>query len=178
MSKKEKILQAALDLFAKHGYAETSIAKITKVAGVSKSLTYTHFENKEALLKAVIEYSLGNITKEMLHVQTINLPDFLSVYFQLLRSKKDVIRLCTILIIHPETPEAVKELLDQQQAGIIQLLETLLQEKFGDSSQLEARLLLATIDGISLEYTVNSDEQRLVAIEKYLIQKYQITPNS
>lgn len=53
--KKEKILQAALQLFAKEGYFATSTSKIAKVAEVSEGLIFRHFGNKEGLLQAILE---------------------------------------------------------------------------------------------------------------------------
>jgi AcrR family transcriptional regulator len=53
--KKEKILQAALQLFAKEGFYATSTNKIAKAAGVSEGLIFRHFCNKEGLLQAILE---------------------------------------------------------------------------------------------------------------------------
>ncbi len=52
--KKEKILQAALQLFAKEGFYATSTSKIAKVAEVSEGLIFRHFGNKEGLLQAIL----------------------------------------------------------------------------------------------------------------------------
>ncbi len=53
--KKEKILQTALELFARQGYDATSTSKVAKAAGVSEGLIFRHFESKEGLLKAILE---------------------------------------------------------------------------------------------------------------------------
>lgn len=53
--KREAILLAALRVFARQGYAGTSIKDIAKEAGIkSTSLLYWYFENKQELLTAVI----------------------------------------------------------------------------------------------------------------------------
>jgi len=52
--KKEKILQAALQLFAKEGYYATSTSKIAKVAEVSEGLIFRHFGNKGGLLQTIL----------------------------------------------------------------------------------------------------------------------------
>jgi len=53
--KQEKILQAALELFAKEGYHATSTSKVAKHAGVSEGLIFRHFGNKEGLLQAILD---------------------------------------------------------------------------------------------------------------------------
>lgn len=53
--KQEKILQSALELFAKEGYHATSTSKVAKHAGVSEGLIFRHYTNKEGLLQAILE---------------------------------------------------------------------------------------------------------------------------
>ncbi len=53
--KKEKILQSALELFAREGYTGTSTSKVAKHACVSEGLIFRHFGNKEGLLDAIIK---------------------------------------------------------------------------------------------------------------------------
>ena len=53
--KQEKILQSALELFAREGYKVTSTSKVARHAGVSEGLIFRHFGNKEGLLAAIIK---------------------------------------------------------------------------------------------------------------------------
>lgn len=62
--KQENILKAALELFARHGYAATSTSKVAKAAGVSEGLIFRHFESKEGLLNAIMEQAQESATKE------------------------------------------------------------------------------------------------------------------
>ena len=61
MSKKENILTAALDLFAKQGVAASSTRAIAQEAGVSEGLIFRHFANKEALLTEVLKKGIEQI---------------------------------------------------------------------------------------------------------------------
>ena len=53
--KQERILEAALELFAKEGYRSTSTNKIAAQAGVSEGLIFRHYTNKEGLLDAIVK---------------------------------------------------------------------------------------------------------------------------
>ncbi len=55
---KERILNAALAIFAHNGYSETKMSDIAAVAGVSYGLAYHYFENKEAIFTALIRKAL------------------------------------------------------------------------------------------------------------------------
>lgn len=56
--RREELLQAALDLFSENGFEGTSIRDIAKTLGVSVSVVYHYFENKEGLWSAILEYSI------------------------------------------------------------------------------------------------------------------------
>ena len=52
---KQAILKAALDLFSMQGFEATSISQITKTVGIRKASLYSHFENKQAILDALVQ---------------------------------------------------------------------------------------------------------------------------
>ncbi|HEY3861678.1 MAG TPA: helix-turn-helix domain-containing protein [Verrucomicrobiae bacterium] len=51
--RKAAIAQAALPVFARKGYAETTTKELARAAGVSEPLLYRHFPSKEALYAAI-----------------------------------------------------------------------------------------------------------------------------
>ncbi|WP_235999125.1 TetR/AcrR family transcriptional regulator [Qaidamihabitans albus] len=51
---KEALERAALALFARNGYAGTSIRAIAGEVGLSESVLYAHFESKQAIFDAVL----------------------------------------------------------------------------------------------------------------------------
>lgn len=50
---KDRLFQAAMELFEKNGYENTSVADITQKAGVSKGTFFTHFPSKDAIFSAI-----------------------------------------------------------------------------------------------------------------------------
>ena len=55
-SRKQQIMDAALELFAREGYSHCSISKLAAHAGISKGLMYNYFDSKEDLFFAVFEW--------------------------------------------------------------------------------------------------------------------------
>ncbi len=53
-STKMKLLQAAEKLFGTHGYRNTMISDITRIAGVASGTFYVHFESKEKILEELV----------------------------------------------------------------------------------------------------------------------------
>ena len=52
---KERILDAALDMFARRGYDGTNLRDLAASLGLSKSALYRHFASKEAMWDALVE---------------------------------------------------------------------------------------------------------------------------
>src|SRR5262247_3488590 len=60
-TKREAILQAALELFGRYGYRRTSIDDIARQAGVAKGTVYLYVENKEALFRTLSQSLLDGV---------------------------------------------------------------------------------------------------------------------
>ena len=63
---KIKILDAAEQLFAAHGFAETSMREITSKAGVNLASVNYHFGSKKVLIQAVIDRYLQHFMPELM----------------------------------------------------------------------------------------------------------------
>jgi AcrR family transcriptional regulator len=60
---RQKILDAAMDLFSEVGYAAAGLGEIIERAGMTKGALYHHFDSKEALATAIIEQG-DNLTRD------------------------------------------------------------------------------------------------------------------
>ncbi|MEK4425488.1 TetR/AcrR family transcriptional regulator [Solibacillus sp. FSL K6-1523] len=83
MTKKQIIIDAALELFAAKGIEATSVQQITEHCGISKGAFYLSFKSKEELIIAIIEHFMSNIIMDV--DQSVNetekQSDKLFVYF-------------------------------------------------------------------------------------------------
>lgn len=52
---RDRILEAALDLFARHGFAGTSMRQLAQAVGLRESSLYNHFPGKAAIYHALID---------------------------------------------------------------------------------------------------------------------------
>jgi AcrR family transcriptional regulator len=55
MTPQDRILDAALRVFRRHGYRRSSIEQAAEAAGLTRQALYHHFQSKEVLFRAVIE---------------------------------------------------------------------------------------------------------------------------
>jgi AcrR family transcriptional regulator len=55
MSSRERILDAAMETFARYGYRRASMDQVAEAAGLTRQAVYHHYENKQALFRAVVE---------------------------------------------------------------------------------------------------------------------------
>lgn len=60
---KQEILDAALKLFSVQGYEATSISQLAEAVGIRKASLYSHFENKQAILDALIQTTMEEYEK-------------------------------------------------------------------------------------------------------------------
>jgi AcrR family transcriptional regulator len=65
---KERILDAAEELFSENGFAATSVRSITSRAGVNLAALNYHFGSKDAVVDAVFERRIGPLNRERLRM--------------------------------------------------------------------------------------------------------------
>ncbi|HPD00211.1 MAG TPA: TetR/AcrR family transcriptional regulator [Acetivibrio sp.] len=62
---KEKIIHACFNVFAQHGYVNTSTAMLAEAAGISKALIFHHFKSKKYLYLSVLDRCIEKIKNEI-----------------------------------------------------------------------------------------------------------------
>ncbi|ALX49914.1 TetR/AcrR family transcriptional regulator [Lentibacillus amyloliquefaciens] len=72
-TKKIKLIEAGMKLFAEKGYHSTSVETIATSAGVSKGAFYLHFQSKSDFLATAFDYYHQEITSRIQAVQKENL---------------------------------------------------------------------------------------------------------
>ncbi|WP_121641339.1 TetR/AcrR family transcriptional regulator [Virgibacillus sp. Bac330] len=119
--KQQKIIEAAIQLFAEKGYANTSTNEIAKQAGVAEGLIFKHYGTKENVLRSVIlpffKSSLPGMAEEVfaevLPAETTTFEEFLRAFLynriQFFSENKQILQVVMKEIIYNESLK--KELL-------------------------------------------------------------------
>lgn len=76
---RERLFRAALDLFAKKGFPETTVEDITEAADVGKGTFFNYFPSKDHILLAFGEMQLAKLEAAVAEVRTsgASMPEFL-----------------------------------------------------------------------------------------------------
>jgi AcrR family transcriptional regulator len=69
-AQKERVLDAAQTCFVERGFHAASMATIAKTAGMSPGLIYRYFENKNAIILAIIEQQLTLARRRIRELQS------------------------------------------------------------------------------------------------------------
>jgi len=106
---RERILDAAFNMFSKRGYLGAPTREIAKLAGVNEVTLFRHFGSKEALFEEVLrQYSFLPRLREMLpSLKTLPYRDALTQigieFYKTLRERKDTIRIIlSEITLYPE----------------------------------------------------------------------------
>jgi AcrR family transcriptional regulator len=65
-----RMMEAAIDLYAAHGYKGTSLQMIADAIGVTKAAVYYHFKSKTALLSAVIDHLFIDFSDHAAYIES------------------------------------------------------------------------------------------------------------
>lgn len=68
---KEKIFDAAIDLFSEYGYNGASIRAIATSVGIKESSIYAHFINKEDILNHILDYHLNGMMSKRVDIHSL-----------------------------------------------------------------------------------------------------------
>lgn len=178
-SKRQLILDTALELFAEHGFHTTSISKIAKKANISKGLIYNYFESKEELLIQIMMHFLNRMYKEfdpnkdgILTVEEFKY----FIHYSLQNIKENVLqyKLYMALSTQPDVVSIIHENLignEKMQLIIKELYEYFERNGYKNPKQ-EMGILTSILKGATLQYVYVPDSIDLDLIEKRIIEMY------
>ncbi|MDY0394187.1 TetR family transcriptional regulator [Virgibacillus halophilus] len=144
--KQVDILHAAIELFAKKGYFNTSTSEIAKLAGVAEGTIFRHYRTKKELLKAVLAPAIVDFTatyfveqfiEEAVHTSHKNMRSFLDVFirnrFAFAAENTPAVRiLLQELAFHPDMQAIIKHVFKTKMYPQLNKVLTYFKERGGN----------------------------------------------
>lgn len=175
--RRKAIMDTALEIFAEHGYASSSISMIAKKAGVSKGLMYNYFESKEELLKTIMSEGIDEIFSyiDPNHDGVITKQEFnymIDEIFALMKQKSSFYKLYFALIMQPAVSKLFIEKINEVFAPMIKMFVDYYAKKGTENPLAEAVLIGALFDGIGFNYLFNEEHYPLDDVIRLVKERF------
>lgn len=164
MSNKDKIMDAATELFPLYGYDGTSIDMLIKKAGVSKSNFYYYFEGKEELGLSVLTKLADSQVREISEIMQTDLnpvEQFLNCYKKAFYSHHDLFK-------QPIYPGSFFGNITLEQSSINEKFRSVLDKYY---QECEALVEGCLIEGIEQGYFYENLDPKQLA--RYLVSQFE-----
>lgn len=146
------LLDAGLRLFARDGYAATSVRKIAAEAGVATGLLYAHFPSKDALLVALFAQSMADVFGTFAEADAAppreRVATLLRASVRAVQARREFWALGYVARTQPAVVAALGERLGEWTATIFARLAAYLADGGSPAPHAEAPALFAQIDGL------------------------------
>ncbi len=148
-----RIVEGALALFARHGYAGTTIRMIAKEAGVSLGLLYNYFAGKEELLREIFRQGMADIGASFAAAEAggdpaARIERLLAASLEIALRNRHFWLLFHALRMQPAVIEGLAPELATWNGQVHAFLAGLLRDAGADDPEIGARILFATVDGL------------------------------
>jgi AcrR family transcriptional regulator len=128
--RREAILDAALEVFARRGYNGSSIDEIANTAGVSKALIYEHFPSKRDLHVSLLERHTQEIFERLAESAAtsdpgeVRLRAGVDAFLGFVEGRRDAFRMLFRDAVEPEVAEIVASVQRQTAAAVAGMIAT------------------------------------------------------
>lgn len=181
MDKKQQIVNAAIELFAVHGFEKTAISAVCEKSNVSKGLVFHYFKNKNELLRAVF-MEMERIINDVNNTIDNSLPakerllHLIENIFKSMASEEYRLfyRLDYQLSTQPATRTILMDLIEERYQLMMESVQSILCDIPSADSFVDSQMFIAEIDGIALNYLFAEDGYPLGKIKNRFIKKYQL----
>jgi AcrR family transcriptional regulator len=174
---RDRILTSALRLFARHGYAATSVRMIAVEAGVSQGLMYNYYAGKGALLRAIIERSMGDVQSSLAEASAASATQqgvemLVRSAFAIVRRNRAFWQLSYQLRMQPDVLADLGQSVGAWADAIRLQIEALLRSAGSADAAVEARVLFAAIDGAAQHYVLDPEHYPLDEVADEIVRRF------
>jgi AcrR family transcriptional regulator len=173
----DRLLRAALALFATHGFEGTSVRMIAAKAGVAPGLLYAYFPSKDALLEACFEGSMRDVLETFAAADAEPNPQ--ARIATLVRSSAEVIRrnldfwrLSYGVRMQPAVLARIGTRVSAWSAQIMKVLTRYCADAGSTQPAIDAAVLFAVIDGVHQHFVLDPARYPLDAALEGVIARF------
>jgi AcrR family transcriptional regulator len=175
-NKRRLILNASLELFARHGYKGTSVNMIATEAGVSQGLLYNFFDGKADLLRELMFLAFQDIQISMMAYHgepdpKTAIEEHVRATCKVVKEKADFWRLIHAVRLQEGVPGILVGTYRDIISNVTGVLKDLFRKLGYDNPQLEALLFFSQIDGMVILY-LQDDRIPIDKLGEHLIKRY------
>ena len=178
---RDRILQAATDLFSRYGFENVSIGNIMKAVKMTHGAFYTHFESKEALYRATFlesvrnsraarlvkgPLSLGHLTRLVTHYWNLNQlennsrPGAETVLVNELGDKHSDAK-----GLFEESYNSLKKMIERRIAALIKLKQLPLEASREVISEKARVILVSLVGAVAIAKKLSREDERRLVLE-------------
>jgi TetR/AcrR family fatty acid metabolism transcriptional regulator len=167
--KRERILAAAISVFAQKGFYATRVSEIAKAAGVADGTIYLYFENKEDVLVSIFRDRIGQLVevlkKEIAEAQTVEeqIRRIVELQLGLLEGQRDLAEVVTVNL--RQSSSLLKQYAVPLFRDYLDVIATVIANGQKDGTirddlnpKIAARALWGGLDGIALTWALTDPD--------------------
>ncbi|MCL2724029.1 MAG: TetR/AcrR family transcriptional regulator [Polyangiaceae bacterium] len=170
--KRDRILQAAVRVFAKNGFHATRVSDVARAAGVADGTIYLYFRSKEDVLVSLfedrVEKLLASMKGEKLQTAPERLHAVIDMQLGLLAEEREMAEIITVIL--RQSTQMLKELAAPKFNAYLDAIAHIISDgqASGDfrndvSPHIAARVIFGALDGVTLTWALGRAEQGALA---------------
>jgi len=175
---KQKILNAALEIFAKNGYHNSSVSSIAEKAGIAKGLMYNYFKSKEEVLYELMIEMVVPFMQAIMPVkpgQKMTKKDMISMLnktVDFVLEKPDYWKLYVGVFIQPDVMPKVLDKMWEAFGPLMTFMTEYFANKGIEDPVAMSRYLAAVLDGVQLHIMIDPENFPAEQVKKFLIKEF------
>jgi TetR/AcrR family fatty acid metabolism transcriptional regulator len=168
--KRERILDAAVRVFARKGFYATRVSEVAKAAGVADGTIYLYFKSKDALLVSLFEHRverlLSFLSNALPEAATASekLKRIIELQLGLLEGERDLAEVVTVIL--RQSTKLMKEYAAPKFTAYLDAIAGVIAEgqEAGElrrdiSPHLAARAIFGALDGIAMTWALGKADR-------------------
>jgi len=175
---RQKILDAALEVFAQQSYHSSTVGAIAKSAGVSKGLLYNYFKNKDEVLHELMVGMMDSLMSEFLPIKADgkltdeDVKNFINIGIDLVLAKPYYWKLYFSVALQPEVMTKVFDKMMEKAQPYMNAMTEYFRDKGYENPEVMMRYISAVMDGIQFHCMIDPRTFPAEEVKKLLIKQF------